>query len=419
MPYINDLMNSLNQLNPQDIYIDDISQGFTNAALGAYGENVNQARNYTQLAGATAAEGYRGYNDILNQTANRLEGTIPTYDNIAAQYGQGASAMQGLVNQGANMELQNMSGMLNMYRRRAGQTEMPGQRLLEQSLGASSSQALNRIKEYGGSSQGVLGALSNVYGSQQQQLRNQALSNAQWQDQNMQNYMGATESVGKRYGDVYNRMGAAQEAATNMTQGARERALASQQNIMSNVGQLRATGQEAMTTSQANAAQGMAGLYQNLAPQTTNVLMSLQQQRLSAEQQQADLRNKAILNASSLAGQGLQNTANYQDYAWQQNQLNPYNNWMNYNSMYGTQDVMSGQTQNAMNNAANMAYNQYAQNQAANAQLWGGVAGLVGNVGTQWWMNNQTANNANSAYTPVPQAQFNTNIQQPNYNWSL
>jgi hypothetical protein len=403
--YIDTLMGAINQLNPSDIYVDDISQGFTNAALGSYDENVNNARGYTQAAGDAGVYGYQRFNDILGRTAGQLEGMIPGYNNIANQYAQGAAAAQGLVNKGAGMELQNMTGMLGMYRRAANQ-DMPGQKILEQSLGANTNQALNRIREFGGSSQGVLGAVSNIYGGQQQQLREQALTNAQYRDQNQQNYMGAQERFGQRYGDVYNRMATAQEAATNMAQSAQERNLAAQQGIATAAGQLRSTGQEALTQAQSGASANMANFYSQLAPQTVNILTMLQQQRLAAEQQQADLRNRSILNAASLMGQGLQNQAQYQDQAWQMNQYNPYQNYMNYYNQYATQNVNTGDTQNALNNMSNMAYNQWANNQNANAQLWGAGANLVGNVASQWFMNRPGNNSAATPYIPMQQAQF-------------
>lgn len=398
------LINSMNQLDPGNIYIDNISQGFTNAQLNQYGQDVANAGTYQQQAGAANIAGYQGILNTANQTADQYMNAAAGYQGITDQYGQSANALRQYGNDAANQnmayaqtgasaQLNNLTGMLGMYQTAANQNQLPGQRIIEQNLGATTSQALNRVREFGGGSNAALGAITDIYGSQMGAQRDIGLQAAQFQNQNQQNYMQAVGAAGQQYGNIYGQLGnaavnsgairsQAEQAASGMYGGAMERQLSNTQGAIQQAGQMRVLGQQGLTEAQSGAAQNMANYYNNLAPQTANMLSSLQQQRMGAEMTQANLSRQAILDAANIMGQGLQTGAQYQDQAWQQNNLAPYQNQMNYyNSMVnGGGGLAANQGQmNAALSMQNSAYNNYANSQAG----WGQAAGYGIQIGGQ------------------------------------
>ena len=319
------LMSGLNSLNPGDINIDSTATGFTNTILSDYGRNTANALQYLQQAGQAGVSGYQG-------VLNTLQGGVSDYLRN--------------INQGAQAELGGIGGTLGYYQTLANRNQLPGQNIMEQNVQANTAGALNKVREFGGTSQGALGAITNLYGQQQAGMRDIGLGAANYQAQNQANLANYMGTVGAQRAGVYNRMGEAAMTGAQTT----------------------ATGQQMLTQAQQNASGDVANYYAGLAPQSANILSGLMQQRLNAEQQQADLARRSILDVASTVGQGLSTASQYQDQSYYYNQLMPYQNATNfYNAMMG----VGGQSSDLTNTAMNM-YN-------TNASLY--------NQGQQGWTN--------------------------------
>ena len=340
----NSLMNGLNSLNPGDINIDSTASMFTNAALSQYGQNSADQLKYLQQAGQA---GIRGYQGILGT----LQGGVADYlKNI---------------NQGAQAELGGIQGTLGYYQSLANRNQLPGQNIMEQNMQGGTANALNRVREFGGSSQGALGAITNLYGQQQQGMRDIGMGAAQYQAQNQQNLAGYMGTVGGQRAGVYNRMGEAGLAGA----------------------QVNAQGQQMLTQAQQSAAGDVSNYYGNQATQGSQFLQSLMQQRLAAEQQQADLQRRSILDVASTVGSGIQAETDASNLNYMNNQVLPYTNYANYfNAMMGNQVDPNGAA-----GIAGQMYNTNNQWAMMNRAGWSNAANSFGNLAGNvagYWMTN-------------------------------
>lgn len=338
------LMNGLNSLNPGDINIDSTASMFTNAALSQYGQNSADQLKYLQQAGQAGIQGYQG---ILGT----LQGGVSDYlKNI---------------NQGAQAELGGIQGTLGYYQSLANRNQLPGQNIMEQNMQGGTANALNRVREFGGSSQGALGAITNLYGQQQQGMRDIGMGAAQYQAQNQQNLAGYMGTVGGQRAGVYNRMGEAGLAGA----------------------QVNAQGQQMLTQAQQSAAGDVSNYYGAQATQGSQFLQSLMQQRLAAEQQQADLQRRSILDVASTVGSGIQAETDASNLNYMNNQVLPYTNYANYfNAMMGNQVDPNGAA-----GIAGQMYNTNNQWAMMNRAGWSNAANSFGNLAGNvagYWMTN-------------------------------
>jgi hypothetical protein len=72
---------------------------------------------------------------------------------------------------------------------------MPGMNLAENKLGVTTAQGMSAIGDMSSGAEGI-GAIANLYANQMGGQQNLAFQNAQYQDKNQQQYMGALEGLG-------------------------------------------------------------------------------------------------------------------------------------------------------------------------------------------------------------------------------
>jgi hypothetical protein len=148
--------------------------------------------------------------------------------------------------------------------------------------------------------------------------------------------------------------------------GAQERAMANQQNAYQKGIGWQALGQEGLTKARVAEQGSLSDFYGNQATQTSDLLTSLMQNRLKAEQQQADLSRRALLDQADVVGAGYEAATGAEDTAWKQNQ---YNQWANQFDYWGqlaganTQAGVNAATGNAMNAWNIQSNNDFRQQQ--------------------------------------------------------
>lgn len=72
---------------------------------------------------------------------------------------------------------------------------LPGMNIAQNQLGQSTASGLNAINEMSSGAEGI-GAIANLYSNQMKGQQNLAMQNAQYQDQNQQQYLGALNDLG-------------------------------------------------------------------------------------------------------------------------------------------------------------------------------------------------------------------------------
>lgn len=72
---------------------------------------------------------------------------------------------------------------------------LPGMNMAQNQLGQSTASGMSAINEMSSGSEGI-GAIANLYANQMKGQQNLAIQNAQYQDQNQQQYLGALEGLG-------------------------------------------------------------------------------------------------------------------------------------------------------------------------------------------------------------------------------
>jgi hypothetical protein len=487
---LGNITSDLGALDPGNIYIDDIASSFTRNILQQYGQDTEDALRYLRQAGQAGITGYQDLADFYNQSAGQINSLASQYGNIANQtYGTAAN----LINQsaqagsrgisdayntgaatsdmaaqraleysqkGAQGQLADTDKMLSYYKSLAAQNRLPGQSLIEQNMGQNTAEAIRRMKEMGGSSLALLGGAANVYGNQQAGIRDLGIQAAQYQAGNQANLANAaTNAIGLRsnaYGQqaaaqqIYGQnaqqtaalRGYGQEASTNMLTnaaqtsanmygGAQERALANQQSAFGTGVNWQAAGKAGLTQAQADAPGNLSNYYSALSGQTSGLLQTLMDQRLGAEQQQADLQRRSILDATQTAGAGLQYATDAQNQAWQYNQLLPYQNLYNYYNqqqaaydpfaammqMYGEKaGIQYGtQQQQAYNQAAQQAQNQQTIVKAMELVPYVGTLVKAGSANNYNYTAPQSSYNYGGSYYP----KYNTDNQDITYDKSL
>lgn len=386
-----DILNRMNSLDPNQTYIDDISSSFTNNIMKQYGLDTAEALKYLKKAGEQGIAGYQGLSDFYNQSAAQINSLASKYVDIAEQtYGTAANKInqyaqtgaQGILdayNTGANTsdlaaqraleasqkgaqgQLADTDKMLSYYKSLAAQNQLPGQSLIEQSLGQNTAEAVRRMKEMGGSSLALLGGAANIYGNQQTGIRDLGIQAAQYQAGNQAALANAaTGAIGLRAG-AWNQMagaqtafgqnaqqtaamrGLGQQASANMLTGAaydaanlygtaQERALANKQSAFETGVGWQATGKEGLTQAKMDASGNLAGYYSTLSTQTSNLLQDLMTQRIDAETKQADLNRRALIDQASMAESAFNAKTQAENDAWLKNQYEQWANWFNYSS---------------------------------------------------------------------------------------
>ena len=72
--------------------------------------------------------------------------------------------------------------MLDVYRRSANRSQLPGQDLMENKLGQATARGVRQVGKYASSSAGALGAVTDIYGKEQDAIRDLGIQFAQYKD---------------------------------------------------------------------------------------------------------------------------------------------------------------------------------------------------------------------------------------------
>jgi hypothetical protein len=385
--------------DPSKIYIDQTSQSYTKNILDQYQKDTGSALGYLQKAGQAGVAGYGGLNDFYSQAAaqnnamalNQGRQMENTYGSAYKTATDAAGQALGYGMQAGQGQLADTGKMMGYYQSLAAKNQLPGQSLIEQNLGQNTAEAMARMKEMGGSSMALLGASGNMYNQQQAGLRDIGIQASQYQAGNQQaQAQAAQQAIGLRAG-AYGQMAGAQnlygqnmQNAASQYGGAQERYMANQQNVYGQGVGWQATGKEGLTQAQMAEQGNLSSFYGNQAGQTSGLLQSLMQQRLQAEQQQADLQRRALLDQQGAAGAGYTAATEAENQSWQQNQYNQWQNQMGYWGQLGgakTQAGVSTATGNAINAWGVQSQNDYNQQRLdlAQQEIWMNALSNVGN----------------------------------------
>jgi hypothetical protein len=99
---------------------------------------------------------------------------------------QGLSANKKIKEQRANRPVytrpNEVGQMMDIYRKQAGRSELPGQGLMEEKLGRSTAAGVRQVGKFASSSAGALGAITDIYGKEQDAIRDLGIQFAQYKD---------------------------------------------------------------------------------------------------------------------------------------------------------------------------------------------------------------------------------------------
>jgi hypothetical protein len=150
-----------------------------------------------------------------------------------------------------------------------------------------------------------------------------------------------------------------------------------------------AQGQQMLTQAQQAQQGDVSTYYGNQAVQGSSFLQGLMQQRLAAEQQQADLARRSILDVQSTVGAGLEAQTNASNQSYLYNVMYPQQSQTSYlNSLMGFDPGGSQNLLNSSITANRNAQNMLMQQQQMRMQLLGQIGNTIGNVGGQYMMQN-------------------------------
>ena len=83
--------------------------------------------------------------------------------------------------------------MLDLYRKQAARTELPGQKLMENKFGATTASGIRQVNKAASSSTSALSAITDIYGKEQEAVRDLGIQFAQYkamQEQNLAQGLG-------------------------------------------------------------------------------------------------------------------------------------------------------------------------------------------------------------------------------------
>lgn len=354
--------------------IDYLTQGRQDLASG-----YDTAINTLQKGGQSYLSGLRGAESTLGTNLADMIGSLQAeYQDARNIYGQGAASLRDIMQRGVSQSedyarqgmtqgLSDTQSFVDYYRQMAQRQEMPGQRLLEDKLGRSYAEGYKAIQQAGQGASG-LGAMIDLASRKADSMADIGIQSAQFQLQQQQQLAGAQERAAAIRQSIYNQMAegslsragalaGAETTATQMTGGAAE-------NMANALAQGRqyAAGQQYQAG--VNTAQGgmdvasqLAGAQQSRGTALADFAMNQQNQAVNQAQVQANLINQGITGQANLQGAGLLTKAEYQDTAYQYNQLMPWQTGMNFytnliGSMnpYAAQQDLYNQQMNQMNN---------------------------------------------------------------------
>ena len=72
--------------------------------------------------------------------------------------------------------------MMDVYRKAAGRSQLPGQDLMEEKLGRSTAAGVRQVGKYASSSSSALGAITDIYGKEQDAIRDLGIQFASYKD---------------------------------------------------------------------------------------------------------------------------------------------------------------------------------------------------------------------------------------------
>lgn len=351
-------------------------------------------------AGATGITDYtkEGVSRIRDIAGKGMEAFQRDRGDILDTYRSATQKMLESGKRGAEAAEAGIERYEDIHGRLASRTTLPGEDIMRGQLGAQQEAAVQRIKEYGAGSPEGLTAIADVYEGGQDQLRNLAIQRAEFLTGAQKDFANALMTGGLKREETFRNLASLYGATGQIMGGAQERLSAREADEYSRLADIEGYATELGVRGVGEATRlagrgeevGLdvmsANLDRILGAERYKTEMGYQtgmdalSTELDVAKQASVLRAMGYEKEADALTQNAMLQAQYQDRAFDINQMMPWQAAMNYYTQGTSQYDPFGAKMQVLGDEAGWSLaqiQQQQQKQIANRQMWGNILGSV------------------------------------------